>query len=365
MRGHLLVDASTSSHGWVLNTSPLNKSPSTRPQMSRSRYAPSDVPSVSGMKQRISEAFGSSKNIIYSDQDSYPGVPETSIPVHHHNIVPLQLQQSLVPRSSSLLTAPRSLLENSPSKAAARRRLIPSPLPPSSPPSSSGVDETEGHALDLHRHSTRNFKIEDQYGLLRGNQKFSRLRRRHAPQKKNVGGPPGVLGRLENLSPITPCVHTTSTTVSSGKGSGDFTLFAHSRVEIEPTHRGYRDGGGQQGRKENYHDPDTSEGDSETLSGLLARLPRGRRRPQRQRRDSPATDDTDTSVSTTLEPPKTAVEKERGKQRRKIRAADEASHLKGQDRVVRQYSNTVFISNLYLNCPFVFCRCTKNGAMHG
>ena len=111
--------------------------------------------------------------------------------------------------------------------------------------------------------------------------------------------------------------------------------------------------GGQQRRKGNYHGPHASEGDSETLSGLLARLPRGRRHPQRQRQDSPATDDTGTSASTTIEPPKTAVEKERGKQRRKTRAADEASHLKGQDRVVRQYSNTIFISNLYLNYPFV------------
>ncbi len=341
MRGHLLVDSSTSSLGCLLNTSPLNKSPSTRPQMPRSRYAPSGVPSASKMKQRISEAFGSSKNIIYSDPDPYPGVSETSIPVRHNNIVPLQ--QSLVPRSSSLLTAPHSLLESSPSKAAARRRLIPSPLPPSSPPSSSGVDETEGHAFDLHRHSTRNLETEDKYGLLRGHQKFSRLRRRHPPQK-TVGGPPSALGRLENLSPITPRVHTTSTSVSSGKGSGDFTLFAGSRVE--PTHRGHRDGGGQQGRKGNCHDLDASEGDSETLSGLLARLPRGRRHPQRQRQDSPAPatggTGTDTSISTTLEPPKTAVEKERGKQRTKTRAADEASHLKGQDRVVRQYSNTIF-----------------------
>lgn len=347
MRGHLVVDSSTSSIGWFLNTSPLNKSPSTRPQLSRSRYAPSDVPSASKMKQRISEAFGSSKNIIYSDQNPDPGVPETPIPVQHNiNIVPLQ--QSLVPHTSSLLTAPRSLLSSSPSNAAARRRLIPSPLPPSSPPSSSGVDETEEPAFHLHRHSTRNIETNDQYGLLRGHQKFSRLRRRHPPQKK-VGGTPSALQRLDNLSPITPCAHTTSTNVSSGGGSSGFTSFAHSR-RSEPTHQqGHRDGGGQQGRKRKFSDPDVSEGDSETLSGLLARLPRGRRQLQRQWQGSCATY---MSESTTLEPPQTAVEKERGKRRRKTKAGDEASHLKGQDRVVRQYSDSIFSTDL--NCPFVF-----------
>jgi len=328
MRGHLLVDSSTNSFGCSLNTSPLNKSPSTRPQVSRTRHAPSDVPSASKMKQRISEAFGSSKNVIYSYQDPISGVPETSI-------VPL--------RSSSLLTAPapaaRSLLSSSPSKAAARRRRrsrIPSSLPPSSPPSS-GIDETEEPAFHLHRHSTRNLEPEDPlFGLLRGNQIFSRLRRHHPPQKI-VGGPPSALGRLENLSPITPCAYT-STNVSSGRASDPFTF---SRVGR--TCRGDRDEGGQQ---ENCPDPGASEGDSETLSGLLARLPRARRQPkrQRQRQDCRATS-TSVDVSTTIEPPdKTAVEKERGKQRRKKRAGNEASHLKGEDRVVR---NTVhnFSSN--------------------
>ena len=345
MRGHLLVDSSTSSIGWFLNTSPLNKSSSTRPQLSRSRHAPSDVPSASKMKQRISEAFGSSKNIIYSDQDLDPGVPETPIP----------LQQSLVPRSSSLLTAPRSLLSSSPSNAAARRRLIASPFPPSSPPSSSGVDETEEPAFHLYRHSTRNIETEDQYGLLRGHKKFSRLRRHH-PLQKNVGGTPSALERLDNLSPITPCANTASLNVSSGRRSSGFTSFAYSR-RSEPTHRGHRDGGGQQGRKRKFPDPDTSEGDSETLSALLARLPRGRRQ---QRQSSCATY---MSESTTFETPQTAVGKERGKQRRKIKAGDEASHLKGQDRVVRQYSDSIF--SLNLSCPFVFCRRTRNGAMHG
>lgn len=313
MRGHLLVDSSTSSFGCFLNTSPFNKSPSTRPQVYRTRYALSDVPSASEMKQRISEAFGSSKNIMYSDRDRdpNPGVPETSILVQHN----YNLQRS-------------SLLPSSPSKAAARRRRIPSSLPPSSPPSSSGIDETEGPPFDPHRPSTRKLKPGDQYGLLRGNKEFSRLRRRHPPQKL-LGPPPTALVRLEDLSPITPCTHTGS----SGRSSRAFTLFAHSR--IEPTHGSHRDGGGQQGRKENCPSPDAdaSEGDSETLSDLLARLPRARRQPQRQRQDSRATS---MSVSTTLEPPKTAVEKERGKQRRKRRVGDEASHLKGEDRVVRE-----------------------------
>jgi hypothetical protein len=312
MRGHLLLDPSTSAFGSFLNTSPLNKSPSTRPQVSRTRYPPSDVPSASKMKQRISEAFGSSKNIIYSHQDPNSGVPETSI---------VPLQQNLVP-------CPAPYLSSSPSKAAARRRRcrIPSSLPPSSPLSSSGVDETEEPAFDPHRHSTSNLEPEDPYGLLRGNKKFSRLRRRHPPQSI-IGGPPGALGQLENLSPITPCAHT-STSVSSGRTSGPFTSF-----RVEPTYHNYRDGGAQQGY---CPDPDAGEGVSETLSGLLARLPRARRQPQRQRQDSRATS---TSVSTTIEPAKTAVKKERGKQRRKKTAGDEASHLKGEDRAVR---NTVY-----------------------
>ena len=333
MRGHLLVDASTSPFGWFLNTSPFNNSPSTRPQVSRTRYAPSDVPSASEMKQRISEAFGSSKNIMYSDQDRVPnpGVPETSI------LVPFNLQQSLAPYCSSLLPS-------SPSKAAAGRRRIPSSLPPSSPPSSSGIDETEEPPFDPHRPSTRKLKPGDPYGLLRGNKKFSRLRRRHPPQKI-VRGPPTALVRLEDLSPITPCTHTGS----SGRSSRAFTLFAHSK--IEPTHGSHREGGGQQGRKENCPDPDAdaSKGDSETLSGLLARLPRARRQPQRQRQDSRATS---MSVSTTLEPLKTAVEKERGKQRRKRRVGDEASHLKGEDRVVGE-TEYKFNSNPELSLCFL------------
>ena len=323
MRGHLLVDSSTSSLGWLLNTSPLNKSPSTRPQVSRNRHAPSDVPSASKMKQRISEAFGSSKNIIYSDQHPGSGVPETSIPAEN-------IQQRLAPRSSSLLIARGSLLSSSPSRAAVRRHRIPSSLPPSSPPFSSCVDETEGPASNPYRHGTRNPRPEDPYGLLRGHQRFTRHRRRHPPQK-NACAPHNALRWLDDLSPMTPSA---CGSVSSRETPGS-RLFAHSRSK--PAHRGHGPGGdGGQGGSGNRSDPDASGGSPETLSGLLARLPRGRRLPlrQRQRQHNRAT-----SVSTTTEPSKTAVEKERGQQRRQKRAGDEASHLEGEDRVVR---NTVY-----------------------
>jgi hypothetical protein len=326
IRDHLPVDSTTSPIAWVLNTSTLNnKSPSARPQVSRTRYAPSDVPSASKMKQRISEVFGSSKNIVYSGQAPYPGVPETSIPAHDNNI--LTLQQTLPRRYSSLLTARRSLLSSSPSKAAARRRRrrVRSSLPPSSPPSSSGIDETEDRASKPRHRGARNPEPEDPYGLLRGHHKFSRLRHGHPPQK-DLGAPRSSLGCLENLSPLTPCAN-------NGLGSGGTSrskLFARSSLELtlEATHHAYRDRGGNGNRP-------ASGGGSETLSGLLIRLPRGRRQPHRQRQDSCAT-----SVSTTIEPPKTAAEKqERGKQRKKKRAGDEASHLKGQVRVVRNTIN--------------------------
>lgn len=329
MISHLVVDSSTSSVAWFLSTSPSNKSPSTRPRVSRNHYAPSDVPSASKMKQRISEAFGSSKNIIYNDQDSDPGVPETSFPAQNNNPVDLQ---NIALGSLSLL-APPTLLSYSPRKCAVRRRGISSSLPSSSPPSSSGGDEIEGPA-HLSLHGTRKSESEDLYGLLRGQEKFSQFRRRHRHRRqKNTVDARNTLGWLENLSPMTPCAN-------SGISSGQtpyFSLLPHSSLQLTRRGHGDRnqpDGDGGRGGDGNMPDPDGSSGaGSDTLSDLLARLPRGRRPLQRQ-------DSHGTSFSTTVEPPKTAGEKKRGQQRKKKRAGDEGSHLKGEDRVVR---NAIYI----------------------
>ena len=336
IRNHVLVDSSTSSFGCPLNMSPLNKTLSTRSQVSRNRYyGPSGVPSASKMKQRISEAFGSGKNILYSDQHPHPGVPETSLPAQC---------------SSSPLDPPRSLVSSSPSpsKRATGRRRIPSSLPPSSPPppSSSGDGETEEPACFPHRDTRKIYEPEDPYGLLRGHQKFTRLRRHRRRQKIAVAAPPKriALGCLENLSPATPCANSNA---SPGQRL-DSRFFPGARYGKRNHPDGGADGGrqgdhgGNRNGNGNTPDPDGNggaavsvSGPSETLSDLLARLPRGRgRRPLlRQDQESRAT-----SVLTTAEPSKTAGEKKRKEQQKKKRADNEASHLKGDDRVVRKLS---------------------------
>ena len=351
VRSRLPVDASTNSFGSFLNTSPINKSPSTRPHVSRNRYAPSDVPSASKMKQRISEAFRSSKNIIYSDQVPDLGVPGSSLPARNNDTV--DLQQTRAPWPSFLLAAHRSLRSSSPSKRATGS--IPSSLPPSSPPapSSSGSGETEEPARFPHRATKRKYEPEDPFGLLRGQQVFSRLRRRHRRRHRRhhnaVGAPPRNprnplgLGPLENLSPLTPCAHSNATSTSgrAPASDSDFRLFPPSSAE--PAHRGHRDRSHPENGNGNHPDPDGNggsggaSGSDARLSDLLARLPRGRRPLLQQNSRG-------TSVSTTIEPPKAKAVgvNRREKQWKKKRAGDEASHLRGEDRVVRNSVSNVY-----------------------
>lgn len=355
---HVLVDSSPSSFGCLLDTSPLNKNLSTRLQVSRNRYGPSDVPSVSKMKQRISEAFGSSKNIIYSDQHPDPGVPETSLPLYP--------QQSLSP--SSFLDPRRSLLSSSPNKRAAGRRYIPSSLPPSSPPnpSSSGDDETEEPACFPYRDMRRNsYQPGDPYGLLCGHQKFSRLRRHRrrqklaAPRKRVLA-----LVLLENLSPTTPCANSNSSPGQQHPGASYAPAQRghHGERNGHPAPGGLGDGrqghGGNRNVNGNTPDPDGSgggdvSGASESLSDLLARLPRrARGRWPLPRQDDQDKDSRATSILT--EPAKTAGEKKkrREKQQQK-RAGDETSHLTGEDRVVRTAGIKFLILDLNHSSPCI------------
>jgi hypothetical protein len=347
--GSLLADSSSTSFPSLLNTSPSCKSPSTRPQVSQPRRYPrvlSDVPSASRMRQRISEAFGSSNNIIYTDG---PGVPDSS----------LSLPDTTVAFQSRTPPPRPSPLSSSPTTRTARRPRIPSSLPPSSPPCSSdsssanGDDhETEEPACVSPHHRKTNPDLQDPYGLLRGQQIFSRLRRRHRRQKKNVVAAAvsivtpcprprprnNALGQLENLSPMTPRAN--SSTGRTPDPKSKFHLLPSSR--LEPTHQGRphhhdhpegdgqggRGGGGGGGESGNSSDP--RGGASDALSDLLARLPRRKRQLQQQN-----------SRRTSVPATKPAGEKVREKRKtKKKRASDEASHLKGEVRVVR---NTVDI----------------------